>query len=181
MVSNQLGHFDCVHDVSWCALNGRSFHYVVSCGVEGVFIWKFKVNPTCTIDILDVKYFRIDSDSVPVLASWNLMVHRANQATLVVVSSSNNTISLWKRTKEGDWNNVSQILPVDKMTKRQATPTLVNTSSRHSEFTQTMFRTIESKKSISNTPAPVISRDSMTPMMKFMMNPIELYGHHAER
>lgn len=74
MVFNQHGHFDSVYDISWCALNGRSFHYVVSCGVEGVFIWKFKTNSNNTIDILDVKSFRVDQESVPVLVSWNLMV-----------------------------------------------------------------------------------------------------------
>lgn len=83
MTFNGQGHFNSVYDVSWCALNGRSFHYAVSCGVEGVFIWKFKIHSNHTIEFLDTKSFKVDLESVPVLVSWNHMVLYSLQRQLL--------------------------------------------------------------------------------------------------
>ena len=69
-----LGHKDTVNDISWSSLNGRSFHYVVSCGVEGVFVWRFKFDASFQIQLLDRIVFGASSQSVPVCVSWNLMV-----------------------------------------------------------------------------------------------------------
>lgn len=167
MVFNGYGHYSSVYDVSWCALNGRSFHYAVSCGVEGVFIWKFKVHSNHTIEFLDTKSFKIDMESVPVLVAWNHMVKDSvKQATLVVVSSSNNMISVWKRTKDGQWNNISQLYDSTKMLKKYSTPMMIHHTSQPPKKEDPLSPPVI-------TPLFSETKDRMTPKMRFMMNPFE--------
>jgi len=127
LVSQSQGHFDSVYDISWAALNGRSFHYVVSCGKEGVFVWKFKILSN-SIEILDLKTFMPEIDAVPICASWNLM------ATLIVVSCSNSMISLWKRTKDFHWNNVTELYDSETMKKRSAQVSPMELKAHNIEF-----------------------------------------------
>ena len=77
-----------VYDISWAALNGRSFHYAASCGDEGVFVWRFRFKSAIKgsnpgeLEILDVKCFQpeiqTDAHSTSTYSttcvSWNLMV-----------------------------------------------------------------------------------------------------------
>jgi len=101
---NGCGHFDSVYDVSWALLNGRSFHYVASCGQEGVFVWRLKFKEdTYQVDLIDVKKFKPDPLSVPTCVSWNY------STTLLIVSSSNSVVSIWKRAKDFNWHNISQL------------------------------------------------------------------------
>lgn len=40
---HEIKHLGPILDVSWGLLNGRSYHHVVSCGENGVFVWKFQL------------------------------------------------------------------------------------------------------------------------------------------
>lgn len=71
------GHRKSVYDISWSALNGRSFHLLASCGKEGIFVWKFRFNDeNAGVELLSITTLGSDSHElhVPVLVSWNLMV-----------------------------------------------------------------------------------------------------------
>lgn len=101
---NGCGHFESVFDVSWALLNGRSFHYVASCGQEGVFVWRLRFKEDAyQVEVIDVKKFKPDPHSVPTCVSWNY------STTLLIVSSSNSVVSIWKRTKDFNWHNISQL------------------------------------------------------------------------
>lgn len=70
----EQGHQDTVYDISWSLLNGRSFHYIVSCGKEGIFVWKLKIGVNSTVELLDLKKFTPEFATVPVCATWNWAV-----------------------------------------------------------------------------------------------------------
>ena len=111
MTHNGIRHVESVYDVSWALLNGRSFHYIASCGVEGVYVWRLQFDDKNNAVFLDVKTFKPDADSIPVCVSWNLM------ATLLVVSSSNSMVSIWKRTKDFNWQNLSLLYGIGNIIK----------------------------------------------------------------
>jgi hypothetical protein len=103
-------HSKGVMDISWALLNARTYHTVVSCGKDGVIVWRFKLK--CAdpqgIEYLDARSFRNDFNSVPVRCSWNFM------ATVIVVATSDSVISVWKRTRSGEWCIISQIKDNEK-------------------------------------------------------------------
>ena len=73
--SKSQRHQAAVNDVSWAQLNARSYHMIVSCGVEGVFVWYVRFEDD------GIKSIKMDVlDSQPILekvavwkASWNAM------------------------------------------------------------------------------------------------------------
>lgn len=98
-----LKHTQGVRDVSWANLNGRSYHTIVSCGDEGVFVWRFKIlkgiDGKPKVVFLDAKTFGIEN-SIPIRCSWNFM------ATLITVTSRNSEFSIWKKYRYGDWERI---------------------------------------------------------------------------
>lgn len=111
-------------DVSWGLLNGRSFHYVVSCGENGVFVWKFQLvfeyqgqdkNKTHFFtqeEIPNVKNVLVTNiscrvikmkESIALKATWNYLCN------VVVVSFNNKSIQVYKKNEEDEWLEFKQI------------------------------------------------------------------------
>ena len=89
-------------------LNGRSFHTVASAGRDGVFVWRFKFEKSDKEDelnatIMDAKRFQLDC--IPIRVTWNFM------ATLLIVSASNSSLTIWKKNHKNNWEKIRQLLP----------------------------------------------------------------------
>lgn len=93
----------------------RSYHYIVSCGDNGIYIWKFRleyelfdkeqnfdnvdkvlVPKTIRVENIDCKVLMLNA--IPVRATWNYM------ATVIAVSCGNKNIALFKKKTNGDWD-----------------------------------------------------------------------------
>ena len=98
----------------------RSYHYIVSCGENGVYVWKFKLiyelfNKDQNFDNVDKvlvpKSIRVENidckvlslNTIPVRATWNYM------ATVIAVSCGNKNIALFKKKTNGDWDLITVI------------------------------------------------------------------------
>lgn len=96
-----LYHSQGVYDISWASLNARSYHTVVSCGRDGIIVWKFNLetkNGQCIgLSKVQAQLLRVGDGSIPIRVSWNFM------STLIVASSNNNQVSIWKKKRNGDW------------------------------------------------------------------------------
>lgn len=96
-----LFHSRGVNDISWASLNARSYHTVVSCGCDGVIVWKFNLDTRpkaeTVLKNLSAQLLRVGDGSIPIRVSWNFM------STLIVSSSNNNDVSIWKKKRNGDW------------------------------------------------------------------------------
>lgn len=98
-------HTQEVNDVSWALLNGRSYHTAVSGGKDGVFVWRF----TCDghdekghllWTVKDVRQFPLAETTIPIRVTWNFM------ATIITVSSSNCSLSIYKKTFDNNWERI---------------------------------------------------------------------------
>lgn len=106
-----------------CSMDGifiSSYHYIVSCGDTGVYIWKFRLeyelfNKEQNFDNVDkvlvpksIKVENIDCkvltlNTIAVRATWNYM------ATVIAVSCGNKNILLFKKKTNGDWDLINII------------------------------------------------------------------------
>jgi len=110
--NDNLYHSNGVHDISWASLNARSYHSVVSCGRDGLIVWKFNLKSSNegfeSIENLSARLLKLGDHSVPMRVSWNFM------STIIVASSSNHKISIWKKKRNGDWELELKSLNIEK-------------------------------------------------------------------
>lgn len=102
---NGKKHLSGVLDVSWAQQNGRSYHTAVSGSRDGVFVWKFTLdnwdhNGELNVTIRDLKVFSLDEQEIPIRVTWNFMT------TIIVVSLSNGSLSIWKRNFDNNWERI---------------------------------------------------------------------------
>lgn len=102
---NGKKHTSGVLDVSWAQQNGRSYHTAVSGSKDGVFVWKFTLddwdqNGDLIVNISDLKIFPLDEQEIPIRVTWNFMT------TVIVVSLSNGSLSIWKRNFDNNWERI---------------------------------------------------------------------------
>lgn len=107
-------------DVSWALLNGRSYHYLVSCGDNGVHVWKFRlkfehndqkqsylnINNAIipkSISVHDVECKILPTNCKALRATWNYM------ATVIAVSCADESVMIFKKAINGDWDLKKQI------------------------------------------------------------------------
>lgn len=76
-----------VNDVSWAAINGRSFELIVSAGKDGIIVWYLKYEQE---KLQMLKAQMMTSDFGVWKASWNMM------ATIFASSDEKNIVRIWK-------------------------------------------------------------------------------------
>lgn len=93
------GHSDWVRDVAWAPASGIPVNTIASCSEDGmVFIWKqHSAEGEWHCDLL-ARF------SAPVWrVSWSLT------GTLLAVSCGDNSVTLWKETLSGKWQQVNEV------------------------------------------------------------------------
>jgi len=100
-------HKKTVLDIGWAPMNGRKEHMIVTCSAEGAFIWFIqhdKLKKECEKDLIkEVIKLNIDPSILVMKVSWNLI------ATVLVTSTDDNKIKMWKRDYNNNWNCVNTI------------------------------------------------------------------------
>ena len=106
------GHSDWVRDVAWAPPSGIPMNTIASCSEDGaVFIWN-QHEPEGPWNRTELPRF-----SAPVWrVSWSLT------GTLLAVSCGDNTVTLWKETLSGKWQQVNEVEsePVAENAQHQA-------------------------------------------------------------
>lgn len=95
-----------VYDASWALLNGKSFHNIVSCGSDGLFVWYVKLeesgDPKREL-ALRLDFVFSDKSASVRKAAFNFF------GTAILTNGDDNTVRFWKSSQDRSWTIMDEI------------------------------------------------------------------------